>query len=179
MTRKGITLIEMVSIIVVLSLAIPILLTTWADVAWRSSRSELVADTTFYVEHLMEEIKSKRFDENTTSPWTSSGSLGVDAGETRSNKDTFDDVDDFMTTGAQSCTDTLVTNPATGYTRSVTIDYVYLNGTTWQACNPQPPACGTVTNCSNCNQCCYKRITVKASHNLVKDITLVTIVSGY
>lgn len=186
MGKKGVTLIEMVSIIVVLGLSIPVLLTMWADVAWRSSRSEVIADAIFYSQQLMEEIKSKRFDRETFSPWTDSGNLGVDTGdgEVAADKNTFDDVDDFLTVATEVgqivCTDTSVTTPATGYIRSVKVEYGYLDASSdWQAC-ATPITCVTETNCSNCNQCCYKRIIVSVSRadNLVKDVSLVTIVGG-
>lgn len=186
MGKKGVTLIEMVSIIVVLGLSIPVLLTMWADVAWRSSRSEVIADAIFHAQQLMEEIKSKRFDRETSSPWTDSGSLGVDTGdgENAADKDTFDDVDDFLTVatevGQTVCTDPEVTTPATSYTRLVRVEYVYLDASSdWQVC-ATPIICAAETNCTNCNQCCYKRITVSVSRadNLVKDVSLLTIVGG-
>lgn len=189
--RRGLTLIEMVSIIVVLGLAIPILLTMWADVAWRSSRSEVVADAIFYTQQLMEEIKSKGFDSNSSSPWTNAINIGVDSGEDRADKDTFDDVDDFVTlclpgysnhpTCDKTCTDTRVTVPANLYSRSVRVEYVYLDASrNWQPC-ATPVICIAKTNCANCNQCCYKRIIVSVSRtdNLVKDVNLTSIVSGF
>jgi hypothetical protein len=171
----------------------------WADVAWRSSRSEVISDAIFYSQQLMEEIKSKRFDNRTSSPWTNSADLGVDTGETRSDKNTFNDVDDFKTvclpgdsgypTCDKTCTDTLVTTPANRYIRSVIVEYVYLDASNdWQLCctnppcPPNPPAitCASEVDCANCNQCCHKRITVTVSRtdNLVRDINLITIVSG-
>ena len=168
---KGITLMEMVAVIVVLGLAIPPLLTMWADVALKSGRSEVIADATFYAQELMEEIKlgNHRFDENTSSPWSSS--LGPDTStkgldETNNeatsppttNKNNWDDVDDF---------DDYSDNPATGYTRSCDVDYVELSGSTWQAATSPPTD--------------FKRITVAVSRtdNLISDVSLVTIVAAY
>jgi prepilin-type N-terminal cleavage/methylation domain-containing protein len=115
-TRKGLTIIELVVVIVVLGLAIPPLLTMWADVGWRFSRSEFLADSGFYAQALMEEIKSKAFvdpnDPNNTN-------LGPNAGESYPN---FNDVDDF-----NGYSD----NPASGYTRLVAVDYVSLSNATW------------------------------------------------
>lgn len=167
MTRKGLTLIEMVSIIVVLGLAIPVLLTMWADVAWRSSRSEVVSDAIFYAQQLMEEIRSKDYDENPTEPWTNPGNLGTD-GEAYPN---FDDVDDF---------DGYADTPVTGYSRSASVEYVNLSGSNWQTCAAFVN-CVAKTDCSPCSQCCFKRITVNVwrTDNLVRDIKLITIVSGY
>lgn len=170
---KGITLIEMVSIIVILGLSIPVLLRVWSDVAWRSSRSEVITDATFYAQQLMEEIKSKRFDENSETPWTNSVNFGPDTGEAANDADTFDDVDDFV-----GCTDARVTTPATGYTRSASVEYYRLNANTWEACGSV--TCSSATDCTNCNECCYKRIvvTVSRNDNLVKDVKLATLVSG-
>lgn len=175
MLRKctGITLIEMVSVIVILGVSIPVLLRVWTDVAWRSSRSEVIADATFFAEQLMEEIKSKRFDENSETPWTNSADFGPESGESSANADTFDDVDDFV-----GCTDTRVTTPATRYTRSVSVEYYRLNASTWEGCGSI--TCVSAVNCASCNECCYKRIVVTVSRddNLVKDVKLATLVSG-
>lgn len=145
-SSKGLTIIELVVVIVVLGLAIPPLLTMWANVAWRSAASELLADSTFYAQQLMEEIKSKNFDENQSPPWTSSASFGPDGAE---NYPDFDDVDDF---------NGRLDSPASGFTRSVTIDYIRLSGSAWQACGSVN--CAAVSTCANCNECCYKRVTV-------------------
>lgn len=173
--HRGMTLIELVIVIVILGVSIPVLLRMWADVGWRSSRSEMIADATFYAQQLMEEIKSKRFDENEDSPWTSSANFGPDSGESSADKDTFDDIDDFA-----GCTDTEVTTPASKFSRSVAIEYYRLNASTWEACGGAV-VCSNVTDCTNCNECCYKRIVVTVSHsdNLVKDVKLATLVTGY
>ena len=174
--NTGLTLIEMVAMIVVLGIAIPPLLTNWGDIAWRSARSESLADASFYAQELMEEIKSKRYDENSSSPWTAStGFSATDAGESKANSATFDDIDDFV-----GCADSLVTAPAAGYSRLANIDYVRLNGTAWQGCAAVNP-CVAPTNCSACNECCYKRITVTASRtdNIGGSAGLTTIVSAH
>lgn len=172
---KGITLIEMIVVIVVLAVAIPVLLISWADVAWRSVRSEAIAEAAFYGEELMEWVKSKEFDENDAAPWTNSASFGVETGESASNMFTYDDVDDFV-----GSTDTLVTTSPGGYIRSVTVGYVSLNTGVnpprWDACGAV--SCGPVTDCTTCAQCCYKLITVSVRHknNLIGTVTMTTIV---
>ena len=155
MRKKAITLIEMVAIIAVVGLAIPPLMLMWQDLSYRSARATAISQATFYAQELMEEIKSKDFvdPDDPTNP-----ALGPN-GETYPN---FDDVDDF-----NGCTDSRVTTPASGYARSVTIDYVSLNTGTdpdsWEAS-------GSPTD--------YKRITVSVSHRF-GDSSLVTIVSGF
>ena len=160
--NKGITLMELIAVIVVLGMAIPVLLGVWANVAWRASRSEAVADATFYGDELMEWVIAKRFDEKTTGPWTNSASFGVDSGESSANMNTYDDVDDFV-----GSTDPAVTKSPGGYIRSVTVQYVTLNtGVTpnaWNACGAT--TCAAVSDCTSCAQCCYKRIVVTVSRN--------------
>lgn len=164
-SAKGITLIEMVAVIVVLGLAIPALLTMWADVAWRSARSEAIADATFYAQELMEEIKSKKFEDPDQTPV-----FGPESGE--SGHSNYDDVDDF-----NGYSD----SPATGYNRCVTVDYVTLSGSNWTGnCGGEPTNC-TAPTCEPSEITDYKRIIVRVNRtdNLVSNVTLVTIVSGY
>lgn len=162
MKNKGLTVIELVVVIVVLGLAIPPLLTMWADVAWRSAASELLADSAFYAQQLMEEIKSKNFDESQSSPWTSSASFGPDGGENSNDRATFDDVDDFV-----GCTDASVTTPGTGYARSAAVSYVTLNVSTWDE---------VPSGASN-----YKRIvvTVSRSGGSALPVSLTALVSSH
>ena len=46
-----------------MGVAIPPLMTMWADTAWRSGKAESSADAGFYAQELMEEIKTKAYDE--------------------------------------------------------------------------------------------------------------------
>ena len=173
---RGLTLIEIIVIIVVLGVAIPPLLNMWANVAWRSGRSEALADAAFYTQELMEEIKTKRFDENTAAPWSTN--LGIDnttkgldnvTNETAAARDNWDDIDDF-----RNATDI----PVTGYNRTVNIQYAVLNNTAWQACTTA--TCGAVTNCTSCNECCYKQVTVSVSgRGLTNDTAMTTIISAH
>jgi len=148
--EKGLTLIEMISIIVILGLAIPVLLNMWADVAWRSSRSEAIAEATFYAQELMEEIRSKDFEDPNQTP-----GFGAESGE--SGRSNYDDVDDFN--GYSDA-------PATGYTRSVAVDYVSLSGTTWA---------------HSVSSTDFKRIVVSVSRtdNFASDVSLITIAAAY
>ena len=166
MNKKGLTLIEAVAVIVVMGLAIPVLLRLFADVSYKSARSESLSVATFYAEQLTEEIKSKRFDENSFYPWTTTmgpdtSTKGLDGvnNETTSGKSNWDDVDDFN--GYSDA-------PAAGYSRSVVVDYLdssISDGGTWQALSS-----GT----SN-----YKRVTVTVSRGtLTGNVTLVTIISA-
>lgn len=177
-TIKGLTLIEMVVVIVVLGVAIPPLLTMWADVAWRSSRAEALGDVSFYAQELMEEIKTKSYDEKSSAPWTNSAGFGaVSDGENAGNKTTFDDVDDFM-----GATDPAVTTPASGYTRAASVEYARLNSAnnTWIGCGANQICQQNVTTCANCDECCYKHIRVSVSYaNTTQDVSLDTIISAH
>lgn len=175
LNTRGITLIEMVAVIVVLGIAIPPLLTSFADIAWRSGRAESMADGSFYAQELMEEVKSKAFDENSIRPFTSSsGFSSAEPGESKANASTFDDVDDFV-----GSTDAAVSSPATGYSRSVGVDYVRLNSSAWTACGAV--TCTASTDCLTCAACCYKRITVTVSRsdNQLPPTSETTIVSAH
>ena len=171
---QGITLIELVAILVVAGVAIPVLLTMWATVSWQSVRSEGIGDASFYAQGLLEQIKSKRFDEKTESTWSSS--LGPDPGENSADASTFDDADDFAGT-----TDANITTPAAGFRREVSVEYVSLDAAnTWQPCGT-PLTCNAVTNCNSCDQCCFKQVTVSVSRPGTDsgNISMTTIVAGF
>jgi type II secretory pathway pseudopilin PulG len=170
---KGITLIEMIMVIIVLGIAIPALLRSWADVSWRSVRSEALADSTFFAQAMMEEIESKQFDENISSPW--SAPLGPEGGESRegSGNAGFDDVDDY-----NEYSDV----PAAGYTRCVTVDYVALSGTTWEGtCAPSFPSGCAAPVCSSSDTTAFKRIIVRVSRNdgIIRDVHLTALKGAY
>jgi hypothetical protein len=165
------TFMELIAALVVAGIAISSLLSIWAANSWQAVRSEGAADASIYAQGLMDEVVLKQFDENDESPWTSA--LGRD-GENAANAATFNDVDDFINT-----TDPRITSPAPGYSRWVEVGYVNLNATnTWVAC--PAPSCGDVINCTTCNECCYKRITVNVrKNNLPGNVSITTIVAGY
>lgn len=165
---------EMVVVIVILGIAIPILMRMWADVSWRSVHSEIIADGVFFAQSLLEEVKSKRFDEKTALPWSNAGTFAsADAGENKNNKDTFDDVDDFV-----GATDPKVTTPASGYVCTVAVKYVRPLGNTWQDCSV---SCDSSTDCAQCSACCYKNIRVSVSRpgTAATDISVETLMSAY
>ncbi len=175
-SERGINLVELVAVLVVIGIAIPVLLAMWANISWRSAGSENIADATSFARALMEDVKSKRFDQNTISPWTSSANLGIDSGENKASAGTFNDVDDFI-----DSTDANITTPAPGYIRSASVAYVYPDvSNTWQNCS-LPVNCAGVGNCTSCNECCYKRVTVnvRRADGMLDNVTLTTVVAGY
>lgn len=168
-------MIELIATLVVAGIAIPVFLSMWANISWRAVGAENVGDAASYGRALMEEIRSKRFDQNTNSPWSSSANLGADPGESRADSRTFNDVDDYINT-----TDTGIIAPASLYTRSVSVEYVYPDGSnTWQAC-ALPVNCVDVQNCTSCNECCYKRVTVnvRRTDRMPGNVALTTIVAA-
>jgi len=163
--KKTLTLIELIVVIVILGLAIPVLMGLLTQANLNVLHSEFVGSANFYAEELMEEIILRRFDENESSPWSTSlgpdtSTLGID-GSTQENytdHNNWDDVDDY-----NGYSDV----PHKGYTRSVSVEYEQLNGTTWQAASSVPTD--------------YKKITVsvsKTSGNMPA-VRLVALVGGY
>lgn len=141
--------------IVVFGLAIPALTRNWYDVTVRSSRSEAMADAGFYAAQMMEEITARRFDEEWNPPWTPEAQFGPETGE--NGWDAFDDVDDF---------DGYANTTADGFTRTVEVGYIGLNGGQWEA----------AAEGSN-----FKRVVVRVSkpQTGVVNVTMTTIVGRY
>jgi type II secretory pathway pseudopilin PulG len=166
------TLMELVATLVVAGIAIPALLSIWTTISWQAVRSEGTQGASIYAQGLMEEIVSKQYDEHDESPWSTV--LGRD-GENAANASTYNDVDDFINTA-----DLRITSPAPGYSRWASVEYVLPNAAnTWAVCQPAP-VCGDVSNCTSCNECCYKRITVNVrTNNLPVNVSLTSVVAGY
>jgi prepilin-type N-terminal cleavage/methylation domain-containing protein len=157
---RGITLIELVIAVVIVGIAVPVLVRNWADVTIRSVESETISDAAFYAEQLMEEIKSKRFDERTDPPWTAGNLFGAkraDESDEMNNRTRFDDVDDY---------DGFTEPLPRSFVSLVSVQYANLTGTTWQAV-----ASGTTD---------FKRVTVNISRkNILNAATLVTVIGRY
>jgi MSHA pilin protein MshD len=93
--KTGITLIELVICMVILSIALVVLVKVFADALSGSVASELQTTAVTLGTGLLEEVYSKRFDENFSANDGFSDVLGPDVGEDASDKSSFDDVDDF------------------------------------------------------------------------------------
>jgi prepilin-type N-terminal cleavage/methylation domain-containing protein len=113
--QSGLTLMELIVVIVVLGLAIPGMMTNLASITVRSVRSESVSDGDFLAGQLMEEIVSKRFVDFQEPRNTA---IGPNNGETYPN---FDDVDDFNG----------YSRSVAPYTVSANVTYASYNGTAW------------------------------------------------
>lgn len=149
--RKSLTLIELIITIVVISIAFPALFMFFSSVVRVSHENETVFTATKIAGCYIEEIRSKRFDENTSEPYTSPGALGYDSStnglddttaENGTDHDNWDDVDDYDGFSAPSDDDSSYT---------VEIDVFYVDGSD--------------LNTSVGSQTDYKHVNVKISHS--------------
>jgi prepilin-type N-terminal cleavage/methylation domain-containing protein len=155
---KGFSLIELCIAIVIIAVGVVVIMQIYANGMISSVNSELYSVGAELGKGLIEEIKSKRFDENFdnngTTSFTPASSLGPEAGETEKN--TFDDVDDFN--GWQE-----TPGGYPGYSLSVSVFYTQ---------EADLNAISTViTN--------YKRINLTVSKNGISDINLSTMAVGW
>lgn len=154
MNKKGLSLIEIVIVIIVLGIALVPLLMTYANVANTGMQREAITIATSLAQTLMEEIESKRYDENTAPPW--SATLGSETGET--GRATYNDVDDF-----NGYSENPIPNFG-GYSLSVSVSYV-------QPGDLETPVVGTTTD--------FKRIMVTVSHSKAGNVRLVSVRQPY
>lgn len=116
----GFTIIELVIAIVVLGYVLSAMTKMFMDLTVIGVQPEVRNIQALVAEDLMEEIRSKQYDEmlekNANDNW--SETLGIDSGETSGDTSTFDDVDDYAGL-SESLTGTYA-----GYTRSVTVSYI-------------------------------------------------------
>src|ERR1700694_5081535 len=95
--EQGFTLLELILCIVILAVGLTGVLTYFAQGMKNSSYAQNTASATMFAQDLMEEIKSKCWDQTATivSPCggtVTPSAIGPDGGETRA---TYNDVDDF------------------------------------------------------------------------------------
>ncbi|HBG93484.1 MAG: hypothetical protein A2X54_05715 [Nitrospirae bacterium GWF2_44_13] len=167
--NKGFSLIEIIMIIIVVSIAIPALLILVGGEAGRGVEPELRITATNVAQQLMDEIMTKCWDETATTTANCGGTvsysdLGIDGGETAGTLSTYDDVDDYTTGGVPA-----VVIPAGGvsYSRSVVVCYVPYNDLTTTTCNTTA-VLGTD----------YKRIAVTVTRGDTT-VTLTTVMTNY
>ncbi|TBR22533.1 hypothetical protein EPO15_07830 [bacterium] len=95
---RGFILVEASIAYIVLALALVSLMPLFVLSVRANKNAERVAVATHLSTELLEEVRMRRFGESSPvppKPVLNPGPLGVDAGETASDKATFDDVDDF------------------------------------------------------------------------------------
>jgi Tfp pilus assembly major pilin PilA len=168
--NHGFTLIETLLIIVVVSIALPTLLMILGQSVKQRVRAELEITATQVAQAMMEEIKSKKWDENSPIvPGMYTTTLGPEAGETRpactgspSPVNFFDDVDDY-----HDYPETCIWNGA-GYETKVKVCYVD---------RADLNTCLVPTIYSECTD--YKRIMVTVKNGTLGAFSLVTVVTNY
>ncbi|MCX5717825.1 MAG: hypothetical protein NTW44_05840 [Nitrospirae bacterium] len=187
--KKGFTLIEIIMIIVVVSIAIPTLLIMVGQEAKFGVDAELRVTATNVAQQLLEEIKTECFDELSVDATVTgrckqiaapSTSLGPEAGEVTLSL--YDDADDFndlapASLGTTPCTDTVTVNGIV-FTRQAVICYV--NPGDLNTCVDTAPVAGSCNRTITAgSQTDYKKITVTVSNATLGSVALVTVVTNY
>ncbi|MDO8445065.1 MAG: type II secretion system protein [Deltaproteobacteria bacterium] len=164
MNKKGFTLIEVVMIIVILGIMLPGIMMYFIQGVKNSADSQRRATAIFLAEGLMEEIKSKRWDEVAVINATCSNAsaIGADA-EARI---AYDDIDDFSgmnnATPVNSQGAVMVNYP--NFQQQVTVSYVN----------------AAALNTAVGGPTCYKRIEVRIIDTATSEtIKLVSLRTGY
>ncbi len=167
MKNRAFTYIEVLLSVAILGFVLIPLLSQFYTGIQGNVTAELVTQSIDLADDLMEEIKSRRFDENISPDEpVPPGVLGVDAGENPNDRSTFDDVDDYLgwQQSPPQAIDGTVLADFSEFSRSVTVEYVTVSGADWISSNTQTY---------------YKRISVIVSHPKISDRKLETIVSHY
>ena len=117
-SRRGSTLIEAVTTILVLGIALPPLISLFTEVSQHSVDQNLQQAALRYADALMEEIVSKAFED----PDGSAGSFGTE----ESGRHEYDDVDDFdgWSQSPPTRIDGTALDQYSGFTRSVEVHNV-------------------------------------------------------
>jgi len=168
--EQGMTLLELILMIVVLAVGLTGVLVYFIQGVKNSSNAQITSVATVLAQDLMEEIRSKCWDETATtvSPCngavTPSATLGPNGGETRA---TYDDVDDFNglnNTPPQNSQGGAMPAAFNNFTQTVAVCYV---------------AAGALNTCSG-GTSNYKRIAVTISWGSVGDnVQLVSVVTNH
>ncbi|RJQ41239.1 MAG: hypothetical protein C4550_02105 [Nitrospiraceae bacterium] len=166
--KSGFSLIEIIMIILIVSIAIPGLLLMLGGEAGRGVEPELRITATNIAQQLLDQIVTKCWDETAVLGGACTGSLiaytalEIDgAPEVAMSLTTYDDVDDY-TAGVPA-----VTVNGISYSRSVQACYVPFDNLTTATCNTTS-ATGTD----------YKRIAVTVARDNTS-VTLTTVVTNY
>lgn len=157
-SEKGFSLIEIIISLLVLAVVFGGVLSYVMDFSLSKAKEQKRRMAVFAAKELMEEIKSKKFDQlsnqNASTGWSA---IGIDAGETSGTKTTFNDVDDY-----DGLSETL-SSPFAGLTRSTAVTYV-------------SSAAPDTASTSRFND--YKKITVQVASGGTTYAQLVTVVSS-
>ena len=157
--RRGFVLVEVSVTYIILSLALVALVPSFIMAIRAAKNNEQIAAATQLSAELMEEVRMRKWDQATPLPAAhiaAGSALGIDTGETASDKRTFNDIDDFNgwteSTPRDPVMNALTDFP--GYSRSVTVKYV----------DASLAASAAVTD--------YKQVTVCTSTKKLKPLCL-------
>lgn len=151
--RKGFTLVEVAIVIILLTLSFMVFLQALNTGKAVRVNSEIRTIQGVILNNLQNQIRARRFDENTSLPW--SAVLGQESGESSITQ--FDDIDDFNNYNVSSVTG------YPGFSYSVAVNYV-------SSSNKFHIAQSSQTN--------YKSVMVKISHLTLPAITDTMIISS-
>jgi len=157
--QRGVTLIDLIITIIILGIAIPPMVGVFITSTRNSTFGVNMARANHLASNLFEEIRSKRWDENTGA---ASATLGPDS-ETRA---TYDDVDDFHGLNETPPQDSLgvAISGSTGFRQQVSVCYV---------------ADTAVNTCLGSGTSNYKKITVTVTDPQGRVTPLVTLISSF
>ncbi len=162
------TLVELILIIVVVGIALPPLVFVFCEGLQKSNNTYLTSTAAQLANSMMEEIRTRKWDENTLDEGgkvVSPSSIGTDPSET--TRPTYDDIDDYAEISNQSPPHDALDQPIpefSGYTRSVNVEYVECSGEVFVT------AGGPSSD--------HKRVTVTVS-SAAGSVSLVSIFSNY
>ena len=173
-SRQGFTLMGALIIIVIIGVALPGILISLNQAAHDLVITENTALATMLAQDLAEEIKSKKWDENTPATGGSipngqkSDPLGPEAGQTRSGgANTFNDIDDYNGLDDSPPVDGSG-NTMTEYSVfRIQVQVIYVEDSDLDTQDVGPP----LPN--------YKRIEITVSWGSSSSIDLVTVMSNY
>ena len=165
--QRGVTLIDLIITIIILAIAVPPMVGVFITSTRNSTFGVTMARANHLASNLLEEIRSKRWDENTgaASPNPYPNPFVPDSGETRA---TYDDVDDFDRLNESPPKDSqgVTMGGSTGFRQQVWVCYV-------ASIAVATPCLGSPTT-SN-----YKHITVKITDPEGRVTELVTLISSF
>ena len=166
MNKKGFTLIEVIMVIVILGIMLPGIMMFFIQGVKDSVDSQRRTTAIFLVDGLMEEIRSKGWDEvaaGITATCSNASAIGFDVGESRINYDDIDDFNGLNNTPPSDSQGAAMANYA-GFQQQVTVSYV------------NPAALDTAVG----GPTCYKRVEVRIIDTASNETTrLVSLMTGY
>lgn len=171
MNKRGFTLIEIIMVIVIFGIIMPGIMLYFMQGVKESAIPQRRTTAIFLAEALMEEIKSKRWDEITTinSTCSNASSCSSDTsdctdGQTRQ---TFNDIDDFNNLNNSKIIDSQgndISGKYPGYSQKVLVGYVDATDLNTRVAGPK----------------CYKRIRVDITDTTSNEkTTLVSLMTYY